>query len=86
MLLDCLPQHVNCFGVAGPFPVPFASKAPVAEYCITEFVGVAQFMEDQGTEAILVHMRLDVRIKANPRIHEVGLELVDIVVLEIDSL
>ena len=70
VLLNCFPQHINGFGVAGPFPVSFASKAPVAEYCITKFVGVAQFMEDQGTEAILVHMRLDVRIEAIPCIHE----------------
>ena len=43
-------------------------------------------MEDQGVEAILIHVRPNARVEAVPGVHELCLKLVDVVVLEVDLL
>ena len=86
MLFDRFPYRIDSIRIVNTFPVLVASAIPIAEDGVTQLNGVTQLVEDQGVEAILVHVSPNVVVDIVPCVHELGLELVDVIILEMDLL
>ena len=84
MLLNNLPQGVESMSVVCPFPILFVATGPVAEDRVAQLDRFTQLLKDHCVKPILVKKRLDVRLDAIPRVHEVSLKLVDLVILKVD--
>ena len=86
MLFDRFPYRIDSIRIVNTFPVLVAPTVPVAEDGVTQLNGVTQLVEDQGVEAILVHVSPNVVIDMFPCVHELGLELVDVIIQEMGLL
>ena len=85
-MLNGLPEDIEGLSMVDSSPVLLASATAIAENGVAELDGVAQFVEDQGVKAFLVHISLHVGFDNVPCVHELGLESVDVVVHEMDLL
>jgi len=85
-MLDGFPEHIKRLSVIHPAPVLLASAVSIAENGITELDRVAQLVENQGVETFLVHAVPNIRFDIVPRVHELGLEPIDVVIHEVDLL
>ena len=80
-MFDRFPYFIDSIRIGNTFPILVTPTVPVAEDGVTQLNGVTQLVEDQGVEAILVHVSPNVVVDIVPCVHELGLELVDVVVL-----
>ena len=86
VMLDGLPENIKSLSVVHSSPVLLASAISIAENGIAELDRVAQLVENQGVETFLVHAVPNIRFDIVPRVHELGLEPIDVVIHEMDLL
>ena len=86
VMLDGLPEDVEGLSMVYSSPVLLASAVSIAENGIAELDRVAQLVENQGVETFLVHAVPNIRFDIVPRVHELGLEPIDVVIHEMDLL
>ena len=84
MLLNNLPLSVESVGVVCPFPILFAATSPIAEDRVAKLDRFTQLLKDHGVKPVLVQKRLDVRLDTIPRIHQLGLKPIDVVILKVN--
>ena len=84
MLLNGLPRGVESMSIVSPFPILLAATIPIAEDGVAKLNRFTQLVKDHGVKPILVHVRLDVRLNTIPRIHELGLKPIDVVILKVN--
>ena len=85
-MLDGLPENIKSLGVVHSSPVLLASAVSVAENGVGGLDRVAQLVENQGIKTFLVHAVLNIRFNIIPRVHELGLEPIDVVIHEMELL
>ena len=85
-MFNRFPYLIDRIRIGNTFPILVTPTVPVAENSVAQLNGVTQLVEDQGVEAILVHISPNIVVDTVPCVHELGLELVDVIILEMDLL
>ena len=85
-MFDGLPENIKSLGVVPSSPVLLASAISIAENGVAELDRVAQLVENQGIKTFLVHVFPNIRFNIVPRVHELGLEPIDVVIHEMELL